>query len=87
MDKRIHRENHEFAEQDIEAHQIEFYFRTELVTPVNLDKATQLDNVQIGVEWLDIAKLKDYCIYPKVFADCIDEEGNISSNLYMGDVN
>ncbi len=79
--------NHEFAEWDYDVHQIEYYFNCQLETPIDLDKATQLDRTQVGVDWLELSKLKDYNIYPKAIVDCIDENGNIISALYIGDVN
>ena len=79
--------NHEFSEWDYDVHQIEYYFKCQLETPIDLDKATQLDTAQVGVDWLDLSKLKEYNIYPKIIKDCIDENGNIVSALYMGDVN
>lgn len=79
--------NHEFAETDSDAHQIEYYFKCNLETPVDLEKATQLDTVQVGFEWLDLHKLKEYTIYPKIIKECLNEDGEIISPLYMGDVN
>jgi 8-oxo-dGTP diphosphatase len=79
--------NHEFAECDSEVHQVEYYFKCQLETPVDLSKATQLDKVQIGVEWLELSRLKEYDIYPQKIKDCINEDGNIISPIYIGGVN
>jgi len=79
--------NHEFAKWDSDVHQIEYYFICKLETPVSLEKATNLDTVQVGVAWLELSNLKEYNIYPKIFKECIDVNGNIISPLYMGDVN
>jgi ADP-ribose pyrophosphatase YjhB (NUDIX family) len=79
--------NHQFAESDSDMHQIEYYFTCKLETPVDLSKATNLDTVQVGVEWLDLSKLKEYTIYPAAMAECMDENGKIISPIYVGDVN
>jgi len=79
--------NHEFAEWDQEVHQIEYYFRCSLETPVDLSKATNIDEVQVGVEWLELSKLQEYNIYPRKIGECIDLNGKITSSLYVGDVN
>lgn len=79
--------NHQFAESDSDMHQVEYYFTCKLETPVDLTKATNLDAVQVGVEWLDISRLKEYIIYPAAFANSIDENGKMISNIYVGDVN
>ncbi|MDF2484677.1 MAG: hypothetical protein K0R46_845 [Herbinix sp.] len=79
--------NHEFAESDSDIHQIEYYFVCRLETPIDLEKATNLDQVQVGVAWLELSKLKEYNIYPKKIIECIDVNGNITSSLYIGDVN
>lgn len=79
--------NHEFAEWDKDVHQIEYYFKCKLETPVDLNKATNLDTVQVGCEWLELSKLKDYKIYPRKIIDCLDMYGNIVSPIYVGDVN
>ena len=79
--------NHEFAQSDYEVHQIEYYFLCKLETPVDLEKATNLDKVQVGIAWLELSKLNEYNIYPKKIKECIDFKGNVVSSVYMGDVN
>lgn len=79
--------NHEFAEQDQEVHQVEYYFICTLDTPVDLAKATNLDVVQTGVEWINLTDLEDYNIYPKAIREHLDTKGNILPPVYAGDVN
>lgn len=79
--------NHEFAEWDSEVHQIEYMF---LCTPKlgsKLGNGSVPDCNQVGVEWLDLRKLIEYRIYPKVLALVISSVGKLSSRIYLGDVN
>ncbi|GGE68802.1 NUDIX domain-containing protein [Priestia taiwanensis] len=75
--------NHEFAETDAHAHQVEFYFHCtlkddKLVTP------TQPDPKQIGVEWLRIDQLQEYDVYPKRLTNYFIKK---TSSIYLGDIN
>ena len=77
--------NHEFADQS-DAHQLELYFRCELLVDEIPDNGPHPDNWQVGVEWLDLSNLHSARLYPKALV-------NILSNLdqpralYLGDVN
>lgn len=79
--------NHEFAYKDSETHQMEYMFLAELKSAVNLDVATNIDACQIGIEWLELSKLKESNVYPKILKEIISEKGEILSPVYLGDVN
>lgn len=75
--------NHEFASTDSDFHQVEFYFHCELLSPVDLSKATHLDTDQVGVKWISLSS-KDESLYPKFLLEALQ---NISGFKYYGDKN
>jgi ADP-ribose pyrophosphatase YjhB (NUDIX family) len=80
--------NHEFAEIDQNIHQIEFMFACELLEQVNTRATTEPDAMQTGVEWLPIAKLEDYRLYPKTLIELIKNHSDLSfPRIYLGDTN
>ncbi|WP_211231310.1 hypothetical protein [Halonatronum saccharophilum] len=45
------------------------------------------DDMQIGIEWVDLDKLNNYNLYPKVLKKVIREEIAFDNKVYLGDVN
>lgn len=79
--------NHEFAEWDADIHQIEYMFLCTLKSEVDYTKGTEPDNYQIGLEWIDLNKLKEYRIYPGILNKVISNQGKLKDKIYLGDVN
>ncbi|WP_186759710.1 NUDIX domain-containing protein [Planococcus sp. CPCC 101016] len=81
--------NHEHADFDGHVHQIEYYFVCQIKPPqTNTQLPTNPDSHQIGVEWLPIANLLDYRIYPKGIRKYVEEYKNSKRNkVYLGDIN
>ena len=79
--------NHEFARTDSDIHQIEYMFRCDLVTKVNVDKAVEFDKKQVGHQWIELRDLSQWNVYPKILKKVFDEEGNVLSDIYLGDTN
>lgn len=79
--------NHEFSEWDSDMHQIEYMFECSITDESCLGNGAVPDNAQIGVEWLDIGKLKDYRIYPSSLKGVLGEKGKKVNIIYLGDVN
>lgn len=79
--------NHEFREFDSDIHQIEYMFLCSLKPGSKLSNGSVPDCNQIGVEWLEIQRLGQYRIYPKALASVIKADGQLSSRIYLGDVN
>jgi len=79
--------NHEFREFDFDIHQIEYMFLCTLKPGSKLCNGTVPDCNQVGVEWLDLQRLGEYLIYPKVLASVMSADGKLSSRIYLGDVN
>ncbi|MFT3951236.1 MAG: NUDIX domain-containing protein [Oscillospiraceae bacterium] len=67
-------------------HQVEYMFRCSLLEALSPEKATLPDNEQIGLEWIEIARLGEYNIYPRALARCLDENGNRIGAIYIGAV-
>lgn len=79
--------NHEFARKHGDKHQIDFVFRCKLLTPVDLEKATNQDAEQVGAEWLPLAELASLPVYPRALRTALDAQGSVAGPLYLGDVN
>lgn len=80
--------NHEFAEWDAEMHQIEYMFGCSIISDIaELGNGSVPDNAQIGFEWLEIARLGEYRIYPSVLKDVLCGNGKNTEIVYLGDVN
>ena len=79
--------NHEFAEWDADVHQIEFMFECRVLNESELGNGAVPDGAQTGVEWLEIAHLGEYRIYPSVLKDVLGENGKRVNTVYLGDVN
>jgi ADP-ribose pyrophosphatase len=79
--------NHEFAQWDSDIHQIEFMFLCSLKPGVELCPGTVPDEMQTGVEWLDISKLDGYRLYPKSLSKVVKGNGELSPIVYLGDTN
>lgn len=65
-------------------HQVEFYFTARLLSPINLEEA-EMDDVQIGVEWILLEELKDIELYPKAIKQYVTDSG-IKAPTYIGAV-
>ena len=79
--------NHQFAEIHALAHQTEFMFLCKTKQQA-FQEGTNLDEHQIGTEWLPIRELLNYNLYPQVLRSQISTfyEGK-SQTVYLGDVN
>jgi hypothetical protein len=79
--------NHEFAPLDSEVHQIEFIFACRLESGAVVANGSCPDSGQTGIEWLELARLKEYRIYPDILKTVIDANGLCAGRIYLGDVN
>ncbi|WP_114571373.1 NUDIX domain-containing protein [Exiguobacterium flavidum] len=76
-------QNHEFAIHDADVHQIEFYFACRLLG--RQVEATQPDVHQTGIEWVPLAALENYRVYPMAIRPVIAAQHK--KLVYLGDVN
>lgn len=79
--------NHEFSEIDADVHQIEYMFFCNLRPDAHVENGKVPDNMQTGVEWIDIAKLKNIRIYPSILKILITPDGINRDRIYLGDEN
>lgn len=81
--------NHEHQTFDSGVHRIEYYFFAELQNDESeWARPTNPDSHQVGVEWVEVAKLSDYRIYPKAIVPAIQNfVENKKAAVYLGDVN
>lgn len=77
--------NHEFAEWDHDIHQVEFYFECLIETQADIIKATNPDELQVGIEWIEIKDLDDIRIYPKGLVNQL--MNGVKQTCYIGDSN
>ena len=81
--------NHEYASDDFDVHQVEYYFISKIVneTKGNIEP-TNPDSHQVGIEWIAINDLPQYRIYPKELRKYIIKYFNgVKSPVYLGDMN
>lgn len=80
-------ENHELAKSHFDAHQVEFYFVCSLINE-DINKPTNPDTNQVGMEWVEIQDLLDYNVYPRELRKHIINYFNDNKSLvYLGDIN
>lgn len=78
--------HHEFAQWDADIHQVEFYFRCELVSPdISGFNGSNPDPDQVGVEWIDISRLDEIRVYPQTLSGMM--QAGTNGPCYIGDVN
>jgi len=84
-------DNHEFAKFDGGAHNVDLMFRCTLETDASYFSATQADTYQIGVEWLPLARLDEYMLYPQALKPYLTALAAtppvLKTPIYLGDVN
>jgi 8-oxo-dGTP diphosphatase len=78
--------NHEFADHDGEEHSVEIMFRCRLIGEVPVGGGLAPDAWQVGVEWLDLSRLNEARLYPKVLRTLLPLL-DTRAKIYIGDVN
>ena len=79
--------NHEFAEHDGDAHQVELMFECEIVGDDVPGDGHLPDRHQTGVAWLPLDELEKYRLYPKALIPVLKQGFDGSTPVYLGDVN
>ena len=80
-------QNHEFAKEGDDFHQLELMFECRLLGERVLSPGIEPDGGQIGVEWLPLSDLPKATFYPKEMKSYLLAEDATSSVVYLGDVN
>lgn len=78
--------NHEHAEYHPDYQGVELMFRCTLKPGTEASNGATPDTRQIGIEWLEIEKLNEYNLYPKVLKELIKID-EMKGPVYLGDVN
>lgn len=80
-------DNHQFSKQDKGFHQIDIVFDCLIESDFNLEMACELDDTQIGCEWINIADLPDVVMYPMAFREQIcNYVEKQETRTYLGDI-
>ena len=79
-------DNHEFAGQQPGLHDVDFYFRCRLLEPVGSRAQSHPDKRQIGVDWLELSRLEEADLYPRVLVPILTGQ-RPDAPVYLGDVN
>lgn len=80
--------NHQFADQDPDFHQVELMFLCDINNPENFHPQTEPDTYQIGMDWLPVQELENYRIFPlNMRKSLIQIHNKIDSPIYLGDIN
>ncbi len=79
--------NHEFAETDKDAHQVEFMFQCSISEDAKPSPGSEIDQWQTGVEWLPLDALTECKLYPAVLRKALLSGIPENQAIYLGDVN
>ncbi|MCK5037086.1 MAG: NUDIX domain-containing protein [Candidatus Sabulitectum sp.] len=79
--------NHEFAETENDAHQVEFMFICTIAEDAEPQMGTGADQWQTGVQWLPLNKLSEYDLYPSRLKKALSAGIPEKHPIYLGDVN
>ena len=79
--------NHEFAEHDAEAHQVEFMFECRIEASSTPATGKTPDARQTGVAWVPLTELQRCRLYPKVLCQLLKNDLTSLTTRYLDDVN
>ena len=79
--------NHEFAEEDGDAHQVEFMFRCVIAGVAEPKNGAVTDQWQTGVTWIPLEEIEHYAIYPKQLKELLKNGIPENYPVYLGDIN
>jgi 8-oxo-dGTP diphosphatase len=77
--------NHAFAAMDGHRHALDIIFECTLPLGAVPRLGPTPDSDQVGVAWLEIARLREHHVYPVALADAL--VSGIDASIYLGDVN
>ncbi len=79
--------NHEFAETENDAHQVEFMFHCTIAEDAEPEMGADADQWQTGVQWLPLSRLSDFALYPSALKKALSGGIPERASVYLGDVN
>jgi ADP-ribose pyrophosphatase YjhB (NUDIX family) len=77
--------NHAFAAMDGHRHALDVIFACTLAPGAVPRLGSMPDSDQVGVAWLEIARLREFQFYPATLGDALNSDAD--SPIYLGDVN
>ncbi len=80
-------ENHAFAKEHHHFHQVEVVFRCELPLGAKVGAGVEQDRRQVGVTWLELAKLGEVRFFPAFLKKCVRDGDLVVGRVYWGDLN
>jgi len=78
--------NHQFAEQEGHVHALELMFACTLCGEP-AQGGTRPDDLQLGVEWLPLARIDEYPLMPRALRAHLRDWPAAGAPAYLGDVN
>jgi ADP-ribose pyrophosphatase YjhB (NUDIX family) len=79
--------NHGFAREHHHFHQVEVVFRCTLPDGAEIGAGSERDRKQVGLAWLELAKLGEHRLFPAFLKKCVRGGDLAVSPLYWGDLN
>ena len=79
--------NHSFRDRHSGFHQVEMVFRCEIDCPDQPCMGEGQDNLQIGIAWLPLERVKEFRLLPSVLKEFVAAEPCVAPRLYLGDIN
>ncbi|MBN2566294.1 MAG: NUDIX domain-containing protein [Candidatus Eisenbacteria bacterium] len=79
--------HHEFADEDQGAHQVELMFHCQLLDEEQDLAGRVFDQMQTGVEWIELSRLATCRLYPQAVARILANGLPTGGPVYLGDVN
>lgn len=80
-------QNHEFASDDGQVHQMEFMFACEVPAGYTPQSGPVPDTYQTGVDWLPLTDLMAYRLYPQTLRPLLMAGMPKGPVAYLGDIN
>jgi 8-oxo-dGTP pyrophosphatase MutT (NUDIX family) len=79
--------NHEFADEDADAHQVDIMFECALLADPFTSEPVLPDERQVGIAWLPLADLDSYRLYPRELGSVLAHGIDPHARIYLGDTN
>jgi len=79
--------DHEFAQHDGEAHQVEFMFECRIARSATPSTGKTPDTQQTGLAWVPLSELPNCNLYPKILREILKNGFSDVMTVYLGNVN
>jgi 8-oxo-dGTP diphosphatase len=79
--------NHEFVDEHLDLHTVDFMFECSLRGQPDAGLASQPDPRQVGTAWLRLSGLRETRLYPKTIRGLLASGIRSATEVYLGDIN